>query len=74
MSVRLMVRQAARCRACRKLPEKIGDALTPQQYRDIEELGILADKDDQVLLSLRTPSPALLPAVVQVGDGLGDFH
>lgn len=33
---------------CRKLPEKMGDALTEQQYRDIEELGILADKDDQV--------------------------
>lgn len=33
---------------CRKLPAKIGDALTPQQYRDIEDLGILADKDDQV--------------------------
>lgn len=32
----------------RKLPSKIGDALTPQQYKDIEELGILADKDDQV--------------------------
>lgn len=26
----------------------MGDALTEQQYRDIEELGILADKDDQV--------------------------
>jgi 4-hydroxyphenylpyruvate dioxygenase len=33
-----------------KLPSKIGDALTPQQYRDIEELGILADKDDQGIL------------------------
>jgi 4-hydroxyphenylpyruvate dioxygenase len=33
-----------------KLPEKIGDALTPQQYKDIEELGILADKDDQGIL------------------------
>ncbi len=32
----------------RKLPAKIGDALTPQQYKDVEELGILADKDDQV--------------------------
>lgn len=40
------------CCRCRKLPEKIGDALTPQQYKDIEELGILADKDDQVLYLL----------------------
>lgn len=32
----------------RKLPAKIGDLLTPQQYVDLEELGILADKDDQV--------------------------
>jgi hypothetical protein len=46
--------QAARCHLCRKLPEKIGDALTPQQYQDIEELGILADKDDQVLCLLCT--------------------
>lgn len=34
----------------RKLPEKLGDALTAQQYKDIEELGILADKDDQGVL------------------------
>ncbi len=32
----------------RRLPDKIGDALTPEQYKEIEELGILADKDDQV--------------------------
>jgi hypothetical protein len=32
---------------CRSLPDKIGDALTPAQYREAEELGILADKDDQ---------------------------
>ena len=35
----------------RKLPAKIGDALTPQQYAEAKELGILVDKDDQV----RTP-------------------
>jgi 4-hydroxyphenylpyruvate dioxygenase len=33
-----------------KLPAKIGDVLTEQQYKDIEELGILADKDDQGVL------------------------
>lgn len=64
-----MARQAARYHSCRKLPEKIGDALTPQQYKDIEELGILADKDDQVLCPR---VPALLPAlmhVVAIGRG-----
>lgn len=34
----------------RQLPEKMGDSLTEQQYKDIEELGILADKDDQGVL------------------------
>lgn len=34
----------------KSLPAKIGDALSPQQYKDIEELGILADKDDQGIL------------------------
>jgi len=38
-----------------KLPGKIGDALSPEQYKNIEELGILADKDDQgVLLQIFT--------------------
>lgn len=31
----------------RKLPEKVGDALTAAQYAEAEELGILVDKDDQ---------------------------
>lgn len=34
-------------RARRKLPAKVGGALTAQQYREAEELGILVDKDDQ---------------------------
>ncbi|GBF87494.1 carbamoyl-phosphate synthase large subunit, chloroplastic-like protein [Raphidocelis subcapitata] len=39
----------------RALPGRIGDALTPQQYAALEELGILADKDDQgVLLQIFT--------------------
>ena len=32
----------------RNLPDKIGDILTPEQYKAVEELGILVDKDDQV--------------------------
>ena len=40
-----------RCR-CRNLPEKIGDVLTPEQYQEVEELGLLVDKDDQVCQSL----------------------
>lgn len=39
----------------RALPERIGDALTPEQYAEVEELGVLADKDDQgVLLQIFT--------------------
>jgi len=30
-----------------KLPEKIGNILTDSQYKDLKELGLLADKDDQ---------------------------
>ncbi len=33
---------------CRNLPEKIGDVLTAEQYKEVKELGILVDKDDQV--------------------------
>lgn len=37
------------------LPEKIGDILTPEQYKEVEELGLLVDKDDQgVLLQVFT--------------------
>lgn len=35
------------CRCRRKLPEKVGDSLTAEQYAEAEELGILVDKDDQ---------------------------
>lgn len=39
----------------RRLPEKIGDALSPAQYREVQRMGILVDKDDQgVLLQLFT--------------------
>lgn len=39
----------------RDLPGRIGDGLTAEQYRRVEELGLLADKDDQgVLLQVFT--------------------
>ena len=39
----------------RGLPAKIGDALNAEQYRMLEEMGILADRDDQgVLLQIFT--------------------
>ena len=34
----------------RKLKDKIGDALTEEQYALVEELGLLVDKDDQGVL------------------------
>lgn len=33
-----------------RLPARIGDVLTPQQFLDVKELGILVDKDDQGVL------------------------
>ncbi|PRW55993.1 4-hydroxyphenylpyruvate dioxygenase [Chlorella sorokiniana] len=39
----------------RDLPKKMGSLLTPQQYKEVEELGLLVDKDDQgVLLQIFT--------------------
>ena len=39
----------------RDLPDRLGDQLTPEQYEELEELGILADADDEgVLLQLFT--------------------
>jgi len=39
----------------RELPERLGDQLTPGQYESLEELGILADADDEgVLLQIFT--------------------
>ena len=39
----------------RELPDKIGSSLTPEQYRMVEAMGILADKDDKgVLLQIFT--------------------
>ena len=32
---------------CRSLPQKIGNALTEEQYKEVKELGILVDRDDQ---------------------------
>lgn len=39
----------------RELPERLGDQLTPDQYEELEELGILADSDEEgILLQLFT--------------------
>lgn len=39
----------------KKLPLKVGDVLTREEYKEVEELGLLADKDDQgVLLQVFT--------------------
>eukprot|EP00529_Nitzschia_sp_RCC80_P018881 CAMPEP_0113505324 /NCGR_PEP_ID=MMETSP0014_2-20120614/35247_1 /TAXON_ID=2857 /ORGANISM="Nitzschia sp." /LENGTH=507 /DNA_ID=CAMNT_0000400611 /DNA_START=25 /DNA_END=1545 /DNA_ORIENTATION=- /assembly_acc=CAM_ASM_000159 len=39
----------------KELPDRLGDQLTPSQYEELEELGILADADDEgVLLQLFT--------------------
>ena len=40
---------------CRTLPDRIGDVLTKEQLAEVEELGLLVDKDDQgVLLQIFT--------------------
>lgn len=39
----------------RELPDRLGDQLTPKQYEELEELGILADSDEEgILLQLFT--------------------
>lgn len=39
----------------RELPDKVGGSLTAEQYRMVEEMGILVDKDDKgVLLQIFT--------------------
>lgn len=45
---------------CRKLPEKFGQLLSEDQLKQIEELGLLADLDDQVnyTTTWRTTCPA----------------
>ena len=39
----------------RELPDRLGDLLTSEQYQELEELGILADSDEEgILLQLFT--------------------
>lgn len=39
----------------KELPERLGDQLTQEQYKELEELGILADSDEEgILLQLFT--------------------
>lgn len=52
------------------LPERIGDSLTPEQYKLVDELGLLVDKDDQgVLLQVFTKPvgdrPTLFLEIIQ---------
>ena len=42
---------------CRNLPQKIGNALTEEQYKEVKELGILVDRDDQA--GVLSSSPAI---------------
>jgi len=54
----------------RDLPRRLGDSLSPDQYRQVEELGLLADKDDQgVLLQIFTrpvgDRPTLFLEIIQ---------
>jgi 4-hydroxyphenylpyruvate dioxygenase len=54
-----------------KMPLRIGDSLTPEQYQMVHEMGILVDKDDQgVLLQIFTKPvgdrPTLFLEIIQV--------
>ena len=54
----------------RELPNRIGDSLTADQYKQVEELGLLVDKDDQgVLLQIFTKPvgdrPTLFLEIIQ---------
>lgn len=43
------------CVVYRELPERIGGVLTDEELKEVEELGLLVDKDDQgVLLQIFT--------------------
>ncbi|GLI70471.1 hypothetical protein VaNZ11_015381 [Volvox africanus] len=55
------------------LPKKIGDKLTPEQYKEVEELGILVDRDDQgVLLQIFTKPLGDRPTVfIEIIQRLG---
>ena len=50
-----------RC-ACRNLPDKFGDKLSKEQLQQIEELGLLADIDDQVCPTDNSSSACVLKA------------
>ena len=54
-----------------ELPSRLGDSLSAEQYQKVQELGILADKDDQgVLLQIFTKPvgdrPTLFLEIIQV--------
>ena len=54
-----------------RLPDRLGDSLSSEQYAKVKELGLLADKDDQgVLLQIFTKPvgdrPTLFLEIIQV--------
>ncbi|GLC38696.1 hypothetical protein PLESTB_000591400 [Pleodorina starrii] len=63
----------------KELPKKIGDTLTPEQYKEVEELGILVDRDDQgVLLQIFTKPlgdrPTVFIEIIQRVGCLREVH
>jgi len=54
----------------KELPMRLGEALTPQQYKEIEELGLLADRDEegiliQIFTTPVTHRPTLFLEIIQ---------
>lgn len=53
----------------RNLPAKIGQVLTAEQYQEVEELGLLVDKDDQVCAQCAQRAGRAVPSSVLGGGG-----
>jgi len=58
------------CRYYAELPGRLGDALTPEEYKQIEELGLLADRDEegiliQIFTAPVTHRPTLFLEIIQ---------
>eukprot|EP00736_Rhodelphis_marinus_P006274 Rmarinus@m.4843 len=60
----------------KNLPNKIGDVLTPEMYKEVEELGLLVDKDDQgVLVQVFTKPLGDRPTIfVEIIQRIGCMH
>lgn len=60
---------------CRKLPAKFGDLLSEDQLKEIEELGLLADLDDQVRTQpLHKTSKISLQAIMTAAFPVGNLE